>query len=233
MESTDLAERVSRALGEVTDPELDRSMVELGFARAAVDDDGRATVELRLPTFWCAPNFAYLMASDAREAVAAVPGVRSVTVRLVDHFVAAQVTASVNQGRSFDDAFPEHTNGAGLEALRRFFWVKAFTARQEQVLRRLLTQGRSPGEVCAMRVGDLDGEDAEVRLYLEKRERLGLPADADSLLAVYPEGAAIPADRLDGWMTRARMTRVCMEANTALCGGLHATRYPRQEETMV
>jgi metal-sulfur cluster biosynthetic enzyme len=233
VDATDLAARVSRALGGVTDPELDRSMVELGFARAAVDEHGRATVELRLPTFWCAPNFAYLMASDARDAVAAVPGVRSVTVRLVDHFVAAQVTANVNRGRSFDDAFPEHTDGAGLEALRRFFWVKAFIARQEQLLRRLVAQGRSPAEVCALRVSDLDPEDVHVRLYLEKRARLGLPEVPDSPLAVEPDGEAIPAERLDAWMTRARMTRVCMEANTALCGGLHATRYPRQEETTV
>jgi metal-sulfur cluster biosynthetic enzyme len=229
----DLTERVSRALGGVTDPELDRSVVELGFARAAVDEAGRATVELRLPTFWCAPNFAYLMASDARDAVAAVPGVRSVTVRLVDHFVAAQVTANVNGGRSFDDAFPEHTDGAGLEALRRFFWVKAFTARQERLLRRLLQEGRSPAEVCAMRVDDLDPRDREGRAYLEKRERLGLSTAGDAALAVDPDGDAIPVERFDAYMSRARMTRVCMEANTALCGGLHATRYPRQQETTV
>ncbi|MGH7749764.1 MAG: iron-sulfur cluster assembly protein, partial [Candidatus Dormibacteria bacterium] len=91
--TADLTARVTGALDAVTDPELDRSVVELGFARAAVDDDGRALVELRLPTFWCAANFAYLMAADARDAVAAVPGVRSVTVRLVDHFVADEVTA--------------------------------------------------------------------------------------------------------------------------------------------
>ena len=230
--ATDLTASVTGALDAVTDPELDRSVVELGFARAVVDDAGRALVELRLPTFWCAANFAYLMAADARDAVAAVPGVRSVTVRLVDHFVAEEVTASVNEGRSFDETFPEQTDGAGLEALRRFFWVKAFNARQEVVLRRLL-EGRSGGEVCALRVGDLDDTDPETRTYLDRRERLGISNAAEAPVAVHPNGQPIGMDRLESYLTRARMTRVCMEANGSLCGGLHATRYPRHEETTV
>jgi metal-sulfur cluster biosynthetic enzyme len=230
--ATDLTASVTGALDAVTDPELDRSVVELGFARAAVDDAGRALVELRLPTFWCAANFAYLMAADARDAVAAVPGVRSVTVRLVDHFVAEEVTASVNEGRSFDEAFPEQTDGAGLDALRRFFWVKAFNARQEVVLQRLL-EGRSGGEVCALRVGDLDDTDPETRTYLERRQRLGISNAPEAPVAVHPNGQPIAVDRLDSYLTRARMTRVCMEANASLCGGLHATRYPRHEETTV
>ena len=57
------------ALGTVMDPELDRSLVELGFARALARPDGHVTVELRLPTYWCAPNFVFLMAQDARDAV--------------------------------------------------------------------------------------------------------------------------------------------------------------------
>jgi metal-sulfur cluster biosynthetic enzyme len=230
--ATDLTASVTGALDAVTDPELDRSVVELGFARAAVDEAGRALVELRLPTFWCAANFAYLMAADARDAVAAVPGVRSVTVRLVDHFVADEVTASVNEGRSFDETFPEQTDGAGLEALRRFFWVKAFNARQEVVLQRLL-EGRSGGEVCALRVGDLDDTDPETRTYLDRRERLGISNEAEAPVAVHPNGQPIAVDRLDSYLTRARMTRVCMEANGSLCGGLHQTRYPRHEETTV
>src|SRR5215469_7860226 len=111
--------RVAGALATVTDPELDRSLVELGFADAAVDPAGRVTIELRLPTYWCAANFAYLMAADAHDAVAAVPGVRSVAVRLHDHFTAGEVTDAVNAGRSFDDAFADRADGSGLAALRR------------------------------------------------------------------------------------------------------------------
>jgi hypothetical protein len=48
-------------------------------------EGGTAEVHLRLPTAFCAPNFAYLMASDAQDAVAALPWIERVTVELDDH----------------------------------------------------------------------------------------------------------------------------------------------------
>src|SRR5215472_18667154 len=132
---TSLQDEVTAALAAVTDPELDRSLVELGFAGAALDGPGHVTVELRLPTFWCAPNFAYLMVQDAHDAVAGVPGVESVSVRLLDHFAGEEISAGVARGASFDDAFDGLGDGEGLDALRRLFHVKAFTARQEQLVR--------------------------------------------------------------------------------------------------
>ncbi len=229
----DLEELVTGALATVTDPELDRSLVELGFARAAVDDAGRATVEIRLPTYWCASNFAFLMASDARAAVAAVPGVRSVAVRLLDHFAGDEVSGAVNEGRSLDDAFGEETDGSGLEGLRRLFLVKAFTARQEQLIRRLLGDGLSPSRICSMRLGELDQHAPDCRAYLEKRCQLGLPADGGAALAVRPNGEPLGAADLDRYLSRARLTRIGMEANTSLCRGLHSTRYSMPQEMMI
>ncbi len=64
------------ALTTVRDPELDEPITTLGFvASCAVSCDGRAVVRLRLPTYFCAPNFAFLMVADAYDAVTAVPGV--------------------------------------------------------------------------------------------------------------------------------------------------------------
>src|SRR5947207_279480 len=142
-QAASLQSAVVAALDSVMDPELDRSLVGLDFARAAVDGAGHVVVELRLPTFWCAPNFAYLMAQDAHDAVARVPGVASVSVRLLDHFAGERISAGVAGGRSFDDAFGELADGEGLEALRRLFHVKAFSASQEQVVRLLLLAGRT------------------------------------------------------------------------------------------
>jgi metal-sulfur cluster biosynthetic enzyme len=227
-----LEERVAGALATVMDPELDRSLVELRFASAAVDGGGRVTVDIRLPTFWCASNFAYLMAADARDAVAAVPGVRSVTVRVLDHFASGALTDAIGAGRQFDDAFGEEADGSGLAALRRLFLVKAFTARQDQVLRRQLAAGRSPDEVCVMCVGDLDADVPERDAYLERRRRLGLPVHAAARLAVRPNGEPIEPGQLEAYLRRARLTRVGMEANTSLCGGLGATRYSRLQEVM-
>ncbi|MDP9390232.1 MAG: iron-sulfur cluster assembly protein, partial [Actinomycetota bacterium] len=70
----DLGSEVRAALGTVVDPELDEPITDLGFLRSVSVDGSSVEVHLRLPTSFCAPNFAYLMASDAHDAVAAVPG---------------------------------------------------------------------------------------------------------------------------------------------------------------
>ena len=57
------------ALTTVRDPELDEPITALGFvASCTVSCQGRATVRLRLPTYFCAPNFAFLMVADAYDA---------------------------------------------------------------------------------------------------------------------------------------------------------------------
>ncbi|MET0713194.1 MAG: iron-sulfur cluster assembly protein, partial [Jiangellaceae bacterium] len=57
---------VLEALGTVRDPELDEPVTSLGFVTSCtVSADGVADVRLRLPTYFCAPNFAWLMVADA------------------------------------------------------------------------------------------------------------------------------------------------------------------------
>jgi metal-sulfur cluster biosynthetic enzyme len=72
------------ALGTVVDPELDQPITDLGFVSEAVVVHGHAHVRLRLPTYFCAPNFAYLMVADAYDAVRALPSVTSADVQLED-----------------------------------------------------------------------------------------------------------------------------------------------------
>ena len=217
---------VTAALDTVMDPELDRSLVELGFARAEVLGAGRVRIELRLPTFWCAPNFAYLMAADAREAVGAVPGVREVEFCLLDHFAGEEVSRGVEAGRSFDQSFGDLADGGGLEELRRLFWIKAFTMRQERLLRALLARGVGLETLAATRLGEVpDGE--ELRRYLVCRRRLGLPAGPEAPLAVTPNGRPLAAGQLAAYLRRARSTRVAMDFNTSLCRGLLEARYGR------
>jgi len=228
--ASSLEERVTGALETVMDPELDRSLVELRFASAEVYAGGRVTVDIRLPTYWCASNFAYLMAADARDAVAAVPGVRSVTVRVLDHFAGEALGGAIATGTSFDAAFEAEADGSGLSALRRLFLVKAFTARQDGLLRRLLAGGRSAAEVCAMRLADLAPDAPDREAYLDRRRRLGLPVDATAPLAVRPNGEPIEPERLEAHLRRGRLTRIGMEANASLCEGLARTRYASAHE---
>ena len=211
------------------DPELDRSLVELGFARASTRADGHVTVELRLPTYWCAPNFVFLMAQDARDAVARAPGVRSVDVRVVDHFAEQEITDAMRGGRGFDEAFGDLADGGGLSELRRIFLLKAFTRRQEQLVRRLLAAGWEAEDVTSARLGDLRFDEpeaaGELSAYLAKREALGLGAGPAERFAVMPDGTPLAAGLLRSWLRRARSTRISVDSNTALCQGLYTTRY--------
>ena len=66
------ATRAYAALGTVIDPELDEPITDLGFVRSlACHPSLNVKVHLRLPTSFCSPNFAYLMASDAKDVLPA------------------------------------------------------------------------------------------------------------------------------------------------------------------
>src|SRR4028118_1757094 len=61
------------ALSSVRDPELNEPITDLDFVSELEVEGGTALVRLRLPTYFCAPNFAYLMVADADTAVRSVP----------------------------------------------------------------------------------------------------------------------------------------------------------------
>ena len=104
--AVNLETEVWRALGTVLDPELDQSVTELDFVAELRVDGSDVHVDLRLPTYFCAPNFAYLMVADAHDAVRAVDGVQRVRVRLLDHFASEEINAGVAAGSGFSDSFP-------------------------------------------------------------------------------------------------------------------------------
>ncbi|MBJ7598162.1 iron-sulfur cluster assembly protein, partial [Candidatus Nephthysia bennettiae] len=100
------ASRILSALDVVRDPELDEPITTLGFvASCTVSDDGVAEVRLRLPTYFCAPNFAFLMVADAYDAVSAVDGVVRTEVMLEDHFASDQINGGVAARAGFTQAF--------------------------------------------------------------------------------------------------------------------------------
>ncbi len=108
------------ALDGVIDPELDEPITTLRFVSSCeVTPDGDVAVELRLPTPQCAPNFAFLMAADARNVVRRLPGVRDVTVRLADHYTGAEINAALARGEGFTGAFPGETEDDGLRVVAR------------------------------------------------------------------------------------------------------------------
>jgi len=208
---------VLRALEGVRDPELDQSLVELGFV-AAIEVDGKAVVvRLRLPTYFCAPNFAFLMVADARAAVESLPGVERARIELKDHFTAEEINAAVSRDASFVDAFPDHAS-AELDELRILFQRKALMARQGRVC-----EGLPAGAIAVMRLGELEGADADRCRQL--RHELGIDASPDAPAFVTGEGEPITAADVPRFVRLARLISTSLEGNAGLCRGLLKTRY--------
>jgi metal-sulfur cluster biosynthetic enzyme len=213
------------ALGEVHDPELDEPITSLGFVAACeVSPAGDVEVALRLPTPQCAPNFAFLMAADARRVLRRLPGVREVTVRLQDHYTGSEINGALARGEGFTGAFPGETDDDGLDALRELFLRKALVGRQSRLCEALLARGASPDEVAAMRVAELpDVPDA--RRCVELRRRLGLPDDPAGPAFVLPSGEPVLAGELMRWLRTARLLRLSLEVNGGICRSLLRVRH--------
>jgi metal-sulfur cluster biosynthetic enzyme len=224
---TALAAAVWAALGTVHDPELDEPITDLEFvASCTVSDDGVAAVRLRLPTFFCAPNFAWLMVADAHDAVTAVPGVTRAEIVLDGHFAAATINEGVAARAGFVAAFPGQAQ-AELDELRAVFLRKAALAGQDRIARPLVDAGRTPEDLAAMRLGDVPPSPDLDRLR-QRRAAVGLPHDLDAPLLLHPDGAPVTVDQVPLHLRRARLTRVGIEANAHTCRDLLATRYPEE-----
>ena len=199
------------ALGAVYDPELDEPITALEFVSSCeVSADGDVDVRLRLPTPQCAPNFAYLMAADARDAVRRLPEVRGVSVVLEDHYTGDEINGAVGRGGTFADAFPGETEGA-LDALRELFQRKALLARQSRLM-----------SVPATTFGELTGPDADRCRVL--RTALGIDASDDAPAFVTGDGTPVaPSDVR--FRRMASLTALSLETNGGICRDLLKTRY--------
>ena len=214
--------RVLGALGAVYDPELDEPITALRFITSCeVSEAGDVAVRLRLPTPQCAPNFAFLMAADARDAVRRVPGVGEISVVLEDHYTGDEINAAVGRGEGFEAAFPGETEGQ-LDALRTLFHRKALAARQARLCEKLLAAGASEDEVAALVAGDLPRDDADTRRCIELRRLLGIDSEA---AFVTGDGARVAAGDLRRWLRMGSLVRTSLEANGGICRSLLAARY--------
>jgi hypothetical protein len=174
----------------------------------------------------CAPNFAFLMAADSRNAVRRLPGVREVTIRLEDHYTGAEINAAVGSGEGFTGAFPGETVDDDLAALRELFQRKALVARQASLCEALLTGGETPERVAALRLANLD-QSADALRCLELRRCLGIESEPESPAFVRPDGAPIAAGELRRWLRMASLVRISLEVNGGICRSLLENRYGR------
>jgi len=215
------------ALATVRDPELDTPITALGFvASCAVSCEGQAVVRLRLPTFYCAPNFSYLMAADSYDAVMSVPGITKAEVILEDHFAADEINAGVAAQAGFVAAFNGEAAGE-LADLRAHFLRKAVLAGTDQVCRPLVDAGATPSDLANLTLGSVPVSPQLDRLR-QRRSDLGLPADNSSYLLLDPAtGERIPESSVPLHLRKARVTQASLEANASICTGMFKARYPQ------
>jgi metal-sulfur cluster biosynthetic enzyme len=230
-------EVILERLERVLDPELDQSVLELGFIESIEAENGHLTVETQLPTSWCSPNFAYMMAEDIRRELLSVDSVQEVTVRVRDNVVSAAIEAGVNSGQTFSEAFAGEAF-ENLGELRGLFLRKGYIKRQEALLRRLRDAGVSFEAICALQVKDVSYEagacllpgregqvihiepDTIVRDYLDRRVEIELDFRPDAALFVDLRGEPVTAEQLEKYLVYARTVRLSLEANGSLCSAL-------------
>jgi metal-sulfur cluster biosynthetic enzyme len=216
------------ALASVTDPELDEPITDLRFVRSVLIDDDGITVHLRLPTAFCSPNFAYLMASDALDALRGIDEIGQVRVLLDDHHDSDKINAGLAADAGYLGTFGVEAEES-LAELRDVFWRKAHTAAMERAITALLRQ--TPTDVD--RIGqlllrDLPEGKAKVAL-LRRRFAIGLSNCPNSRVLVDDDGKSIAPEAVPLRLRFAKSVRISMEGNSHFCRGLLATRYADDE----
>jgi metal-sulfur cluster biosynthetic enzyme len=237
--STPTRKAVYDRLDTVTDPELDRPLTTLGFVDEVEVEGQEVAVVLRLPTGLCSPVFAWMMVSDAKEAVKGLPDVDTAHVSLDDHLFDDQITAGVNSGRTFDEQFEDAESGP--EQVRRKLDWKACLARQFEVIEALREQGVAPEAIVEARRGDAtvgpDGATIELASetvslpgeilsrYLERATTFDLASVPSDPLFVDQDGEPIAAASFDRVRRRLRAARVNRDNQGHRCELLLESRY--------
>jgi metal-sulfur cluster biosynthetic enzyme len=230
MTCTGRADEVWAALEGVTDPEIDESVTKLEFViRVEVEAGSRVRIEFRLPTYWCAPNFAFLMASDMREAVEELPWVEEVSVELLDHFSASLINRSVALKQDFRDAFPGETDG-DLSQIRRSFLGKSYQRRQELLMRHAASSGIDASWLIRATLRELkelplDEEGDSLRsLYVFAWRRIHIGSDEEQLAFTTIDRRPLSLGELKEYLRLVAGVRRTADFNGLICRGLLAAR---------
>ena len=228
--ATSLRAEAYAALGGVLDPELDEPITDLGFVRSLEVSGGPAradvVVHLRLPTSCCSPSFAYLMASDTKDGLTALPWTARVVVELDDHHDSGIINRGLAADAGYRGTF-RHEAERDLEELRTTFRRKAHTAAMERCLTGMLRAepDRAVESLGSVTLGELP-RGGHTDALVRRRAALGLPDSPDALVMVDHQGNGYAAADVPLALRRARSTRISIDGNAHFCRGLLRTRYP-------
>jgi metal-sulfur cluster biosynthetic enzyme len=238
--------QVYAAIENVLDPELDEPLVTLGFIDQVSVTGSDVTIVFKLPTYWCAPNFAYLMASDLRAHVRALPGIGSIKIMLSGNFAEDEINAGINQGKCFAEAFADDADDdQDLEDLRLIFLRKGFLKRQDTLIRQLLKAGLDEHTLLQLCLTDITIDKEHDRvivandrrqwilenaakntwLYMLRRREIGVSQECEARLVTDEAGQPVPVGGLQNFLRHSRAVRLSIMFNTSMCKGLFRTRY--------
>ncbi len=251
------AATVRNRLDRVTDPELDRSIVELKYIDSIEIRGETVTVRFTLPTAWCSPAFAWMMAVDARDEIESLSSVDQARIVLQEHIHEDEITHGVTERLSFDDAFPDADGD--IDAVRADLDEKTCLARQYDAVEALLAAGIDKATIAALRVDDLEDDlpvsetvsdenrsytiycqEGSVGLtvaaepidrYLEKARTTGCVGDSSDRCFRTPDGEPIDDSTFDLVHQRARSASINMSSQGGICDELRKSRENRLETT--
>jgi metal-sulfur cluster biosynthetic enzyme len=230
MAEANRTQEVWSALGTVTDPEIDEPVTSLDFITSVqIQPGNEVRITFRLPTYWCAPNFAFLMASDMRDVVGELTWVENVTVELLDHFSADLINRSIAGRQGFRDAFPGETDD-DLSAIRKKFLRKAFERRQELLMRHLLSNGYEPAWITQVSLRELISAPLEPdgvglrNLYVFSRRRIHPDCGEECLAFTTVEGVPLDPSGFHDYLRRVTSVRRNAEFNGFICRSLLEAR---------
>ncbi|MCQ6267785.1 iron-sulfur cluster assembly protein [Fictibacillus sp. WQ 8-8] len=221
-------EAVMEKINLVYDPELDKSVLEMNFIEEVKIQGTDVNVAMRLPTYWCSPNFAFIMAEDIRDRVMEIPWVKKVIINLKDHSASEEINKGVTEGKSFKEVFT-HLASNDLKEVRKKFQIKSFISRQEKLLRSLINYGMEKN-MLNLTVKELNAHPAitdrsVLNRYLILRNELGFSNDPYDQAFIKPTGESIDPKEFSDYLLEARRTRMSMEFNSTYCRGLLDARY--------
>lgn len=231
---------VRESLDTVHDPELDRSIVELEYVEEVRIDGGRVHVAFVLPTAWCSPAFAWMMATGIRDEVGSLAGVTDVRVELLDHMHDEEINHGVNEELPFQQVFEDAEDG--IAEVRHKLDEKARLARQYHAVETLLDAGLDPEQITGLARGDVEVVGDRVRIYvreqtvgvsvpaepitgyLEKAGDLGVVSDDGDRLFLDLDGEPISPGEFETVHRETRLAKSNMSGQAGLCAQLHEAR---------
>lgn len=243
----DLKGSVLQALSTVTDPELDEPITELGFVKnLSVSEDGRVSVDLVTSTFWCSPNFVYMMLEEARDVVSKLPGVKEMRLTLGGHHDSDRINEAINAGKTFSECYDFEARGELVE-LNRMIRTRALRSRLYSMAQAMLRSGLAAEDLPKLARQDVtangdafvvhsrgrvlpitDPSDVRrVARYLTFLDGLGR---TNGPLVIWDlDGNPPGEDEFTSALTVGRLAKANFSLNAELCRALLASRLDREE----